>query len=356
MGQAILAGILWCSATLLAAQSAKPALLQDSDGDGLSDRLEGELLKQFQPTWMIGMEDCSVKPAQFASGVTTPTVVADDGTIYGQAFPYRGHREEIELHFYHLWRQDCGQMGHALDAEHVAVLVRSEQAEGDGKLKWRALYWYAAAHEDTVCDASQITRSATIHAEDKGATVWVSPGKHASFLNEELCTYGCGGDRCAEMERMKNRDVVNVGELSRPVDGAAWVVSRQWPLADKMRRSDFPEARLTRLERLSESDVAWANPAKRPAQAVIYGGNSTVNGIAVGGRNTDTALVLANDNTDKALGKAGKNTGNALTKSYKNVRKALGDATTNTGKALGDAATGTGKAVGIEDKGEEPPR
>jgi len=335
MGQAILAAILWCTATLLVAQSTKPVLLQDSDGDGLSDHLEDELLKQFQPTWMIGKEDCSVKPAQFASGASTPTAVADDGTIYGQAFPYRGHRDEIELHFYHLWRQDCGQMGHALDAEHVAVLVRSQQTDGDEKLKWRALYWYSAAHEDTVCDASQITRSTTIHAEDKGATVWVSPGKHASFLNEELCADGCGGDKCTAMDRMKNRDVVNMGELSRPVDGAVWVASSQWPLADKMRRSDFPEARLTRLERLPESDVAWANPAKRPAQAAIYGGNSAVNGIAAGGRSTDTALVLANGNTGRALGKAQRNTGNALSRSYKNVVKAVGGAATSTGKALG---------------------
>jgi hypothetical protein len=334
MGQAIFAGILWCMATLLVAQMTKPVLSQDSDGDGLSDRLEEDLLKQFQPNWMIGKDDCSVKPAQFVSGMTTPTVVADDGTIYGQASLYPGHKDEVELHFYHLWRQDCGEMGHSLDAEHVAVLLR-KTPDSDGKLKWRAAYWYAAAHEDTVCDASQITRSTTVHAEDKGATVWVSPGKHASFLNEDLCAYGCGGDRCGDMERMKNRDVVNLGELSRPVAGATWVASRRWPLADKMRRSDFPEARLTRLERLPESDVGWANPSKRPAQAVIYGGNSAVSSIATGGRSTDTALVLANDSTGRALSKAQRNTGNALTRSYKNVVKALDGAAENTGKALG---------------------
>jgi hypothetical protein len=137
------------------------------------------------------------------------------------------------------------------------------------------------------------------------------------------------------MDRMKNRDVVNMGELSQPVDGAVWLASSQWPLADKMRRSDFPEARLTRLERLPESDVAWANPAKRPAQAAIYGGNSAVNGIAAGGRSTDTALVLANGNTGRALGKAQRNTGNALSRSYKNVVKAVGGVATGTGKALG---------------------
>jgi hypothetical protein len=344
MVRVLFAGLLGCLITVAAAQAAKPVVLTDSDRDGLSDHLENELLKQFQPRWMIGKEDCSVEPAEFVAGAAVPTVVADNGTVYGQAFPKHGHRDEVELHFYHLWRQDCGQMGHALDAEHVAVLVRGTAAgaaAGDGgEMKWRAMYWYAASHEDTVCDASQISRASTLKAEDEGATVWISPGKHASFLNEELCSHGCGGDHCTEMKQMKAGDVVNVGELSHPVDGAVWVSSPQWPLADKMRRSDFTEARVERLERLPDTDVAWANPAKRPAQAAIYGGNSTINGLAVSGRNTDTALVLANDNTGKALDTAGRNTGNALTKSYRNVVKALGGAATSTGKALGVDAKG----------------
>lgn len=334
MVRMVMAGVLGCIATMVTAQMGKPVVLPDSDRDGLRDQLEAELLKQFQPRWMIGKEDCSVKPAQFSAGMMIPTAVGDDGTIYGQASPYRGHREEVELHFYHLWRQDCGRMGHALDAEHIAVLVRREMLD-DGAPKWRALYWYAAAHEDTVCDASQIARASTVEAEDEGATVWVSPGKHASFLNEELCRHGCGGDRCEDMDKMKAGRVVNLGELSRPADDAIWVASPQWPLAAKMRQSDFPEDRIGRLERLPESDVAWANPAKRPAQAAIYGGNSAVNGIATGGRSTDTALVLANGSTDRALGKAQHNTGNALTKSYKNVVKALGGAASSTEKALG---------------------
>ena len=353
MGRLLIAGVFGCLAAVGMAQGVKPAVSADSDRDGLSDALEEQLLKEFQPRWMIGREDCSVRPARFAPGVAVPTAVEDDGTVYGQASPRHGRRDEVELHFYHLWRQDCGQMKHALDAEHVATLLRGEPDEKGGP-RWRAVYWYAAAHEDTVCDASQITRASTVEAEEKGATVWISPGKHASFLNEELCAHGCGGDRCAEMERMKTGDVINLGELSHPMSEAVWVTSKSWPLAEKMRRSDFTEARLTRLERLPGTDVAWANPAKRPAQAAIYGGNSTISGIAVSGRNTDTALVLANGNTDKALGKAGQNTGNALTKSYKNVRKALGGAAASTGKALGSAATSTGKAVGVE--GADSPR
>ncbi|HEY0161347.1 MAG TPA: hypothetical protein VGB69_01600 [Edaphobacter sp.] len=362
MNRFLVVGVLCCSVVSVAAQGMKS--LPDSDRDGLSDELEAKLLKQFQPRWMIGKQDCSVKPARFEPGLAVPTVVEDDGTVYGQAFPrarrrskaamvrdeitLRGNKagqdaDEVELHFYHLWRQDCGQMGHALDAEHVAVLLRNESVSEE-RSEWRAVYWYAAAHEDTVCDASQITRASTLDAEEKGATVWVSPGKHASFLNAELCHYGCGGDRCEAMEEMKPGEIVNLGELSHPDDGAVWVASKQWPLADKMRRSDFLDVRVERLERLPETDIAWANPSKRPAQAAIYGGNSAINGIAIGGRSTDTALVIANDHTGRALDKAQKNTGNALSKSYRSVVKALGGAAESTGKALGMETDGKGTA------------
>jgi hypothetical protein len=333
MIRAICAGVFWLATALCVAQSTRPVADLDSDRDGLSDTLEAKLLDQFQPQWMVSKTDCSVRPARFEAMLQAPTAVADDGTVYGQAFRSGSVRDEIELHYYHLWRLDCGQMGHPLDAEHVAVLLR--KVPGDDEHGWRAVYWYAAAHEDTVCDASQITRASTLKDEEKGATVWISTGKHASFLNEELCTHGCGGDRCAEMERMKSPGVVNLGELSWPSGGAVWVKSLQWPLAAKMKRSDFNEARIALLERLPDTDIGWANPSKRPAQAAIYGGNSAVNGIAVGGRSTDTALTLANDKTSGALGKAQRNTGNALTKSYKNVRKAIGSAAKNTGEALG---------------------
>ena len=331
MGRGVLVGALcWASIVVGALTiTAQTVASLDNDRDGLSDVLEMELLARFQPRWMVGKRDCSVRPARFAEAVAVPTVVEDDGTVYGQVSPVRSHSDEIEVHFYHLWRQDCGQMGHSLDAEHVAVLLRRDGED------WKAAYWYAAAHEDTVCDASQITRASTLGAEHKGATIWISPGKHGSFLNEELCSHGCGGDRCAEMEEMKTSEVVNLGEPSKVMNGAVWASSVRWPLAGKMQRSDFGEARVERLERLPESDVAWANPQKRPAQVAIYGGNSALNGVAVGGRNTDTALVLANDKTSGALDKAQNSTGNALTKSYKSIVRALGGAAKSTGKALG---------------------
>ena len=77
-------------------------------------------------------------------------VQEENGTIYGQAFPRAGNPNQVELHYYHLWRVDCGEMGHNLDTEHVSALLGRGQTS-----KWKALYWYAAAHEETVCDASR---------------------------------------------------------------------------------------------------------------------------------------------------------------------------------------------------------
>src|ERR1700742_5186746 len=173
----------------------------DSDRDGFSDQLEQSLLTQFSPHFYIGQQECAGLPAAFQPGQLQPTPLAEGGTVYGQVFPVKiagATAPMAEIHFYDLWARDCGAHGHQLDAEHVAVLVEASGPDLSAA-KWKAVYWYAAAHENTVCDVSQISRASTLHAEDHGATVWISPGKHASYLNEELCRRGCGGDLCENM-------------------------------------------------------------------------------------------------------------------------------------------------------------
>lgn len=303
---------------------------QDRDGDGLSDSLEAELLAAFAPTFMVSRNDCSILPAQFVLGVSKPTVAADDGTIYGQAFPRKDHAGEVELHYYHLWRRDCGELGHALDAEHVSVLT---QLDNDAS-SVIALYWYASAHEDTICDASHLTRAETIGAEDRGATVWISRGKHASFLSKDLCTNGCGGDHCEQMKPLKVREIVNLGEAQAPMNDIAWLRSSSWPLEEKMRRSDFSSVRLVRVSQSPQTDIVWANPAKRPAQAAILGFNAGIGGAATGARATDTALIVTNGNTGAALEATSRKTGNGLSKSTRSVWKALKKSTKKTGKFL----------------------
>lgn len=290
----------------------------DSDADGLSDETEQALLNQFSPAFMVARADCSLLPAQFEPGLRTPTVAREDGTIYGQAFPSRHHPGSVELHFYHLWRTDCGPHGHPLDTEHVATLVRF-----DGT-RWQAVYWYAAAHEKTVCDVSQIARASTLKAVDQGAKVWISPGKHASYLNETLCRAGCGADRCVSMTPLKTERIVNLGEAAKPMNGSVFLSASAWPLSEKMTQSNFPPATLARLEALPTTDIAWFSPGRHPMQGVIAISATTEEAIGTGGRNTSSAISIGKESTGNALGKSYRKTIHALGTSAHHVGKALG--------------------------------
>ncbi len=322
-------GVFLIALSIGSAQTIAPNATEDSDHDGLSDALEDALLAQFAPQFMVSADDCSGRPAVFVPFQEMPVVQAENGAIYGQVFPRPGYADQVEVHYYHLWRTDCGEMGHNLDTEHVsALLVR------DRTSKWKALYWYAAAHEDTVCDASQITRAATVHAEEHGPQVWISRGKHASFLSDAICAHGCGGDNCREVVPLAVAKFINLGELTAPMNGAAWINSPEWPLAAKMSRSDFTGARTARVDQLSATSIAWANPQKRPLKAAIRSGNNTRNGIAAGGSATGTALDLTDAKTGKALDSASSNTGSGLSKAFRGVTTALGATARKVGDAL----------------------
>jgi hypothetical protein len=342
------AGLLWVIAHLGAQQPKnEPQLDADSDHDGLSDALEQQLLDQFVPKFMVGEHDCSIIPAEFEPDVQRPEIRADNGTIYGQVFPAKDPADRstmAEIHYYHLWRKDCGSHGHPLDTEHVAVLVRVS-AERAATATWKAVYWYAAAHEDTVCDASQIARAATLHAEDHGATVWISPRKHASYLNETLCQGGCGADRCENMVPLRTTAPINLGEPSYPMNGSTFISSMEWPLMAKMSTSNFPGAPIARLNQLQDTEIARFNPGSHPAQGVIAtslitekaiagSGQSTTAAIALAGNSTGDALSTASGSTGQGISTAADSTSNALLKSYRNIRHALGASARQVGDAL----------------------
>ncbi len=303
----------------------------DSDADGLSDVLEQRLLEQFVPTFEIGAHDCAVRPAEFARNVKLARVQAQNGTIYGQAFPFRtaSGTREVELHFYHLWSDDCGPHGHPLDAEHVAVLVR---ASGEN---WKALYWYAAAHEQTVCDVSQIARASTLHAETKGAQVWVSPDKHASYLDARLCSAGCGADRCEQMVPLSIARVVNLGEVGHPMNGAEFPEAPGWMLAEKMQQGNFPVEPVARLERLPDTEIAWFHPGRHPMQGVIGISGATEGAIGRGGSETTESLGKASQSTSDAISVVGESSGGAVGTSYRRTTHALGKSVKAVGKAVG---------------------
>jgi hypothetical protein len=324
-------------------QPAPPAI--DSDHDGISDDLEQSLLLQFAPKFLVGSHDCSNIPAEFQPGNSTPLVESENGTIYGQVFPLKDLIDgapAAEIHYYHLWRIDCGPHGHLLDTEHVAVLVRADPAHADvvptdqvrapnpdlASATWKALYWYAAAHENTVCDVSQIARASTLHAENAGPSVWISPGKHASYLNQALCERGCGADRCENMTALAPTNLINLGEPGHPMNGSVFIASPAWPLTAKMSETNFPAPVLARLNELPGSDIAWFNAGRHPNQGIIAI-SSTTGRDALGGLNT------AADATDSSLSIAHDSTGNALHKSYRHTTHALSASARNVGKALG---------------------
>ena len=74
-----LCGAFWLSLAGVSAGGQQVTGLPDSDGDGLSDALEQRLLEQFMPKFMIGVEDCSVRPAEFKPELVRPEVAAENG-------------------------------------------------------------------------------------------------------------------------------------------------------------------------------------------------------------------------------------------------------------------------------------
>jgi hypothetical protein len=319
-----------------AAQELVPNAAVDSDGDGMSDALEQALLVQFAPAFLVERRDCSNLPAEFEPNTTAPTVKAEEGALYGQVFPAKsstGALPVAEIHYYHLWRRDCGPHGHPLDTEHVSVLVSASQSSS-ATAKWKADYWYAGAHENTICDVSHLARAATLQATEHGAKVWISQGKHASYLNPALCQAGCAADRCANTVALHTAKIINLGEPGHPMNGAAFIASNQWPLLEKMSNTNFPSDALARLNKLPETDIAWFKAGKHPAYQIVSISSATEQTIAGGARNTTSALSTAGSSTDTAISIAQDHTGNALGKSYRHTKHALGVSAKHVGKAL----------------------
>jgi hypothetical protein len=311
--------------------------LVDSDHDGLRDDVEQALMVQFAPHFFVDQSDCSNIPAEFQAGVATPQVEAENGTIYGQVFPAAdpvSGAPAAEIHYYHLWRVDCGMHGHLLDTEHVAVLVRASGPDLQ-TATWRALYWYAAAHENTVCDVSQIAHASTLRAQDAGADIWISRGKHASYLSRALCQKGCGADRCENMTALAPSQLINLGEVNHPMNGSAFIASSAWPLAGKMTATNFPAPVLARLNQLPESEIAWFNTGRHPSQGIIAASSVAEQAIAGGRQDAAAGISLAATDTGASLSTAQNSSGSALSKSYRNTIHALATSAHHVGQALG---------------------
>lgn len=254
----------------------------DLDRDGIADEEEQRLLEQFLPRFHIATGDCDGKPSEFLAAGGVPVSKDRNGVIYGRAFR---SQTGIELHFYHLWAKDCGLKGHELDAEHVSAYLVADGA------KWRARYWYAAAHEDTVCDRGRAVRADRIGAEHGGADFWLSAGKHASYFSPGACRFGCGADRCDRSELLVVPRVINLGEREQPLNDATWVKLGNWRLEEKF-ASDFSPALFAQLDKAKK--VIDVNPQNPATQSIVLAGSKTVDGLGVANEKTEGALSKAN--------------------------------------------------------------
>jgi hypothetical protein len=270
----------------------------DVDRDGIDDALEQALIEKFEPTFYMHASDCDISPAEFTPGNPRPTVANRNGALYAQVLR---SGDSLEVHYYHLWGKDCGRrMSHDLDAESVSVLLRKV---GD---TYEAVYWYAAAHENTLCDMSHAVRAVR---PEKGGSVWISKDKHASFFSRELCAQGCGNDDCSGTKKLNPATILNLGEPDAPMNGATWIASPAWPLAAKMRPDFTPEL----LVRMPQDKSIQLLPAREPAKGMrttikvagtTYGALETANGHA--NRSVAGGIGTAISSTGKALQRAGR--------------------------------------------------
>jgi hypothetical protein len=117
--------------------------------------------------------------------------------------------------------------------------------------------------------------------------------------------------------------LINLGEPGHPMNGSLFISSNRWPVAIKMAETNFPAQPVARLNQLPDTDIAWFNAGRHPAQGIIAISSSTEGAIAEGGHSTTTAVSVAGDST-----------GSSLQKSYRNTAHALGTTARHLGSAL----------------------
>ncbi len=302
----------------------------DVDRDGLPDRLEQALLSRFVPSFHVSAADCDVAPAEFEPGLREPKVKARNGTISGQVFPVKRvdvAGEFIEIHYYHLWGRDCGRTGHRLDAEHVSVLLRADGHE------WRPQFWYAAAHESTLCDMGTGAAASALGALDHGPDIWVSRDKHASFLRKDLCAGGCGGDVCDDAPVLRVANLINLGEPGAPMNGSEWISSRSWSVQSKM-VPDFTNGLIARMPAGNDAGLVpkremsggvrgTAARAAKTYVSVASATESAGSGIAAGTRGADAGMQAAGASIDSSANRADQSLGSASSSAWGSLKRAF---------------------------------
>lgn len=275
--------------------------------------LEQELVRKFSPSFLVSPHDCAGVPAEFDPLSPEPKPLFANGAIYTQILrvvPNGKTGAYFEIHYHHLWSRDCGRIGHPLDAEHVSVLVHAAGLSQPVD-QWKAAYWLAAAHEDTICDSSHAIAAASLSAIEHGAAVWVSKDKHASFLDRGLCSGGCGRDQCEGNQPLAGPKLI-------PLDTSAeWTRDPRWPLATRF-QPEFSDALISRLD--AAAGLAVANSqSRRQIKAVVRVSDTTSTAMMLGPQHANKALQTADQKTDHALRKSAGAVDRSLRKSHRAV-------------------------------------
>jgi len=77
-------------------------------------------------------------------------------------------------------------------------------------------------------------------------------------------------------------------------------------------------------QQIPDTDIAWFNAGKHPAQGIIANSSSTEQVIAGGASHTTSSLSKAGTSTGVAISVAQDDTGNAIQESYRRTKHALG--------------------------------
>jgi hypothetical protein len=118
--------------------------------------------------------------------------------------------------------------------------------------------------------------------------------------------------------------IINLGEPGHPMNSSVFIASSEWPLMDKMSNTNFPPEPIARLNQIPDTDIAWFNAGKHPAQGIIANSSSTEQVIAGGASHTTSSLSKAGTSTGVAISVAQDDTGNAIQESYRRTKHALG--------------------------------
>ena len=246
---------------------------------------------------MVGVQDCSGIPTEFRPGVKKPEPETDDGTIYGQVFPSKaagGALPTAEIHYYHLWRRDCGamvmrwipSMCRCSCARPAAISIPQHGRRCTGILQ---------PTKTLFAMKSQIARASTPHAVNHGARIWIIPGKEASSGTGSLGLAGCG-ETNVQHACLEPGKLINLERLA----GREGDFHRLECLAASAQNcnTNFPAGPVARLNQLPDSDIAWFNAGRHPAQGVIAVSSSTQQALARSGQNTTSAISVAGDSTN----------------------------------------------------------